>query len=140
MPAQQIKAYFQDIIEGDCHRLPGETDNIKFNSFSCKKPDYTMMLVSTYGVCIERQNQQESVRSWIEENHTVKMARFFYKEVAANHYLYRGLADAHNRWRHDGVANQDLSIEENWDAKRWENRVFAFIITITEVNAYLAMA
>ena len=51
-----------------------------------------------------------------------------------------GKVDAHNRWRHDGGANQGLSIEETWDTKRWENRVLAFIIAITEVNAYLAMA
>jgi len=42
----------------------------------------------------------------------VKKVRFFYKEVAANHYLYIGSVDAHNRWRHDGGANYGLSIEE----------------------------
>ena len=103
--------------------MPVEKDGIKFDLFAHKEPDYIMMLVSTYGACIEHQNQQESVRSWIEENHTVKMARFFYKEVAANHSIYRGSVDAHNRWRHDGGANQGLSIEEIWDTKRWENRV-----------------
>ena len=101
MPSEQIKAYIQDKIVGDCHRLPGEKDGIKFDLFVHKEPDYVMVLMSTYDACVERQNLQESVRSWIEENCTVKMARFFYKEVAAHHYLYRGSIDAHNRWRHN---------------------------------------
>ena len=58
----------------------------------------------------------------------------------ANHYLYRGSVDAHNRWRHNEGVNLDLSIKETWDTKRLKNRVFAFIIVITEVNTFLAMA
>ena len=80
-PVEQIKAYFQDKTVGDCHRLPGEKDRIKFDLFVYREPDYIMMLMRTYGACIECQDQQESERSWMQENHTVKKARFFYKEV-----------------------------------------------------------
>ena len=117
--------------------MTGEKDRIKFNLFVHKEPDYIMMLMSTYGTCIEHQNQQESRRSWID---TIKMARVFYKEVVTNHYLYKGSVDFHIGCRHDGRANQGLSIEETWDTKYWENHIFAFIIAITEVNAYIAMA
>ena len=86
------------------------------------------MLMSTCGACIVRQNQQESVRSCV------------YKEIAANHYLLRGSVDTHTRWGHDGGANQGLSITETWDTVHWKNCVFAFIIAITEVNAYLTIA
>ena len=68
------------------------------------------------------------------------MARFFYKEVVANHNQYRGSVYTHSIWRHDGTSNQGLSIEEIWGTKRWENLVFAYIITMTEVSAYVAMA
>ena len=61
MPVGQIKAYSQDKIVGDCHRLPWEKNMIKFDLFAHKEPDYIMMLMSTYGACIERKNQQGSV-------------------------------------------------------------------------------
>ena len=138
VPADDIYLYFQDKDIGTCHRLPGELDNIKFDIFAHKEPNYITMLMSTYGACIENANEKESIRSWME-NGLLKKTSFYYKQVASNHYLYRGSVDAHNRWRHDGGANQGLSIEETWDTKRWENRVFAFLIAIVEVNAYLAM-
>jgi hypothetical protein len=42
--------------------------------------------------------------------------------------------DDHNNLRH---ALQ--SIEDSWVTKRWEVRVFLFILAITEVNAFLAI-
>ena len=138
IPAEIIKKCFDDKAVGDCHRLPGDREGIKFDVFAHKEPDYITMFMSTYGSCIERPNQQISRRTWVEGNE-VKRCTFRYKEVTANHYLYRGSVDAHNRWRHDGGANQGLSLEETWDTKRWENRVFSFVIAIAEVNAYLAM-
>ena len=90
MLAEYIKAYFWDKVVGDCHRLPGEKESIKFELFAHKEHDYIMILMSTYGACIECQNQQEIVRSWVEKNCTIKEARFFYKEVTSNHYPYWG--------------------------------------------------
>ena len=88
---------------------------------------------------LKKKDQRDSVRSWLSDNNHRVNTTFRYKEVVANHYLFRGSVDAHNRWRHDGGANQGLSVEETWDTKRWENRVFAFFLSIVEVNAYLAM-
>ena len=31
-----------------------------------------------------------------------------------------------------------MSIESTWATNRWENKVFAFILAITEVNAFMA--
>ena len=50
--AEQIKAYFQDQWKTVIGCL-----EIKFDLFLHKDPNYTMMLMSTYGACIERQNQ-----------------------------------------------------------------------------------
>ena len=139
VPADDIHKFFENKDVGDCHRLPGEKEGIKFDIFAHKEPNYITMLMSTYGACIEKQDQRDSVRSWLSDNNHRVNTTFRYKEVVANHYLFRGSVDAHNRWRHDGGANQGLSVEETWDTKRWENRVFAFFLSIVEVNAYLAM-
>ena len=77
-------------------------------------------------------------RSWLE-NEKVMTSVFHYTTVPANHYLYRGTVDVHNRWRHNGGAIQGLSIEKTWSTKRWGNLVFAFIVAVVEVNTFLAM-
>ena len=58
---------------------------------------------------------------------------FRYPEVVHNHFLYRHAVDDHNGKRHSPI-----SLEVVWATKRWPNRVFAFLMSITEVNCYLA--
>jgi len=45
------------------------------------------------------------------------------------HYLYHHAVDDHNNCRHSPI-----SFEENWATKHWPDRVFGFILAITEVN------
>ena len=58
---------------------------------------------------------------------------FRYPEVVHNHFLYRHAVDDHN-----GKQHSPISLEGVWATKRWPNRVFAFLMSITEVNCYLA--
>ena len=60
------------------------------------------------------------------------MMEFKYPEVISNHYKYRGAVDSHNAKRH-----APIGLETTWATKKWENRVFAFLLAITEVNCYL---
>ena len=39
---------------------------------------------------------------------------------------------------HNGKQHSPISLEVVWATKRWPNRVFAFLMSITEVNCYLA--
>ena len=48
------------------------------------------------------------------------------------HFKYRHLVDDHNNLRHSTP-----TLEDTWKTNRWENRVFAFLLAITEVNVYL---
>ena len=59
--------------------------------------------------------------------------------MVANHYNYCGTVGEHNKYCHDCGKKHGFSLEETWNTTRWENRVFAFISAISEVNAYLAM-
>ena len=59
--------------------------------------------------------------------------------MIAKHYNYRGAVDEHNIYWHDCGTKHGLILEETWKTKRWENFVFAFILAVSEVNAYLAM-
>ena len=64
---------------------------------------------------------------------------FKYTEVIANHYNYCGAVNEHNAYWHDCGKNNGLSLEETWKTTWWSNRVFVFILAVSEVNAYLAM-
>jgi hypothetical protein len=55
-------------------------------------------------------------------------------ETFENHYLYGHAVDDHHKFRHSNI-----SLEETWVTHRWVNRVFAFVLAITEVNVFLAM-
>ena len=54
--------------------------------------------------------------------------------MIGNHFLFRHSVDDHNNKRHSPI-----SIEEIWATKWWPNRVFAFLLEVTEVNVSLGM-
>lgn len=93
-----------------------------------------MTLMSTYGSLNSNVNQRDSVR--ITDGTSIT---FKYNVVVGNHYKYRDAVDAHNSKRHDCGTKNGLSLEETWKTSRWPCRVFAFILSICEVNAYNAM-
>ena len=64
---------------------------------------------------------------------------FKYVEVIANHYKYCSAVDEHNAYWHDCGKNPGLSLEDTCKTRRWSNCVFAFILAVSERNAYLAM-
>ena len=54
--------------------------------------------------------------------------------VFYNHYkFWHDAVDDHNATRHSPI-----SLEVEWATKWWPNRVFAFLLSVTEVNAMLA--
>lgn len=128
-----IDTHFENIEVGGCDALPGVLDGVQFHIFGMKEPDYTMKLMSTYGSLTAKDDQRESKRIVKSETGEETTKTFQYTEPFANHYDYRHVVDDHNNNRHSGI-----SIEETWLTHRWENRVFAFLLAISEVNAFLA--
>ena len=60
-------------------------------------------------------------------------AAFKYPQVVYNHYKYRHCVDDNNTKRH-----LPISVKTTWATKRWEFRVFAFLLAFTKVNCMLA--
>jgi hypothetical protein len=87
-----------------------------------------MKLMATYGRLIPKADAAEKQRR--VDGATIKIK---YTEPYSNHYLYRHCVDDHNNLRHS-----DISLEEIWVTHTWENRVFAFLLAISEVNTFLA--
>ena len=68
-------------------RLPGEVDGVGFDIFSMKDPDYTMMLMSTYGQIVVKDGQRQNIRH-VEDPATGEsnVERFRYNKVISNHF------------------------------------------------------
>jgi hypothetical protein len=92
-----------------------------------KDDGYNMKLVSTYGILHVPADAKV---------HKPKIGNetkiFYYTEPFHNHYKFSHAVDDHNNNRHSYI-----SIEETWVTHTWENRVFAFLLAITEINSPL---
>ena len=86
--------------------------------------------MSTYGTL--EPIGKVSKRHWVVQAGTKRQKQVTYTEVIHNHYKFRHAVDDHNAKRHSPI-----SLEVVWVTK-WPNRVFAFILSVTEVNAMLA--
>ena len=123
-----IKDHFDDKEVGDCDAWKGQMDEVDFHVYAMKEPEYVMSLMSTYGT------NQRTGRETQRELDDGSRKKFSYPEVIGNHFLYRHSVDDHNNKRHSPI-----SIEEIWATKWWPNRVFAFLLAVTEVNVSLGM-
>ena len=118
---------------GTQSRLPGILDGVPFDIITSNEPEFVMMFMSTYGTTNPKVGQEKVRRRLNGET-----IEYYHSEVVANHYKYRDAVDAHNSKRHDGGTHQGLSLERTWHTHHWPNRVFAFILGVCEVNAYLS--
>lgn len=122
----EIRQHFDNQQVGDANALAGTLNGVPFHLFAMKEPDYVMTLMSTYGT-------MERIGKETERVANRQKVKFQYPEVFHNHFKFRHQVDDHNNRRHSPI-----SFEENWATKRWENRVFAFLLAITEVNVLLS--
>ncbi len=108
------------VVEGVC-------DRIRYFIFALKEPDYTSMIMSTYG-CLAEEGPSTSRR-----NKDGTKTWFHYVQCFFNHFRYRHVVDDHNN-----IRMADPCIEKSLGTMFWENRVFHFILAISEVNTWLA--
>ena len=123
---------------GAVDALPGIMDNVPFNIFVMRDVDYNSMLMSTYGGLTIKPAQSDTMRT-VRAGDEKTTKTFKYHQPFADYYIYRHVVDDHNNYRHDAGTKCGLSLETTWVTHRWANRVFAFIMGICEVNAYLAI-
>ena len=132
LPGDEIDEYFKKKKVGEGDSLHGTLNEVPYDLFCMKEPDYTMKIMSTYGRLIISEGQRISKRVFTKDGNKQKID-FKYAEPFANHFDYHHIVDDHNNLR-----NQTPSIEETWRAHRWANRVFAFLLAVTEINCYLS--
>ena len=129
IPGDIIADYMQDKDIGYTDSLKGVIDEVPYDIFCMKTPEYVMKLMSTYGGLKEPSRARKDA-VW-SNNGTP--CTFRYTECFANHFDFRHVVDDHNHLRHAAPA-----IEETWLTHRWPMRVFTFLFALSEINAFLA--
>ena len=114
--------------------LSGEWDETEFNIFVLKEPDYNIIMMSNFSGLTVLEGQKEDKRMVNGDVFKLK-----YPGVVADYYRYRGKVDNHVALRHDDDTKSQFGLESKWGTTLWPIRVFAFFISCTEVNVYLAM-
>ena len=127
IPGDAIDERMADKAIGSVDCLKGVLDNEPYNVYCMKEPDYTMKLMATYGSLTCHDDEKDNTRRVGDQ-----VLRFKYTKPFSDHFQYRHAVDDHNNLRHSSP-----SLEETWVTCRWTNRVFAFILAVTEVNLYL---
>ena len=134
VPGDEIDQHFTAKEVGATDTLKGVLDNVPYDIFCMKEPDYVMKIMSTYGGLVEKEGQKKSFRTFTGENGKEEKTEFIYKLPFLNHFDFRHIVDDHNKLRH-----KIPSLEETWVTNRWPVRVFQYLLACTEVNIFLAM-
>ena len=117
---------------GECDAKLGHVDNKTFYLFAMKEPNYTMMMMSTYGTLTEVE-EGGAKRSYDLDGRTITKT-FKYTVPFYNHFKFRHQVDDHNNKRHSPI-----SVEDSIGVKRWALRQFMFLFAISEINCKLAI-
>ena len=126
-----INSEMQSAEVGETRAISGVLDGVSYNFWMMREPDYIMSMMATGGRLLADETCKQTKRSWLE-NGVQRVKEFVYALPFDWHFRYRHAVDDHNNLRHAVP-----SIEETWVTTRWECRVFAFILAVSEVNAYL---
>ena len=126
-----IKNHFLNKEVGAVDAIKGRLDDVTIEIHCLKEPNYTMMLMSSYGTL--ELTDEEKTRNYQENNQNI-VKTIKYPELVYNHYQYRDSIDAHNSSRMFPIA-----MEETWKTTRWPCRVFCFLLAVTEVNCRLVL-
>jgi hypothetical protein len=126
----EFKEHFGGTEIGHADCISGTLGNVPFHIFCMQDAGYVTMFMSTYG---RLEKMGEEARRFVTTGGRIERKEFLYPEVIANHYKYRGMVDSHNAKRHSPI-----SLETTWATKSWPNRVFAFLLAVSEVNSFCA--
>jgi len=127
VPATTIANYFKDKAVGFVDCLSGSLDNVPVAIHCLKEPDYILQMMTTYGTM--ETFGEEKFRNFDNGDGQMVLKSFKYPEVVRNYYQYRDAVDSHNAARMYPIA-----LEECWKTHHWPNRVFSFLLAVTEVN------
>ncbi len=132
VPGEAIQSHFECKDVGDTDVLSGKLSGVEYFIWGMKEPDYVMKIMGTGGSLVT-EGCKETRRKWTDGNESHSKT-FTYTRPFHWHFCYGHIVDDHNNLRHSLP-----SIEDTWRTDRWPARVFAFLLSVSEVNIYLVM-
>ena len=130
----EIIQHFNNKEVGEVDAIKGMKNGKSFFIHAMKEPDYTMMLMSTYGLLNEEETGGTK-RSYLHPvTREITTKSFKYTTPFFNHFKFCHQVVDHNNRRHSPI-----SIEEVVACKRWPLRQFFFLLALTEVNTKLGI-
>jgi len=118
---------------GSTDAIHGKKDGVNYHFFMQNDKDYTMKLMGTYSSLHVNEDSKRNRRHTIDDTGKATTQFFQHAECFEHYYQARHCIDDHNHQRH-----QLPSLEDTWKTIYWENRIFQFILAISEVNAFNA--
>lgn len=95
-----IDAHFSDARVGDVDSWSGILNDVPYDIWCMKEPDYVMKIMGTYGELTVPEGQQVSVRRVEKVDGTSENIKFQYNVPFAYHFDKRHIVDDHNGVRH----------------------------------------
>lgn len=135
VPGDAIESKMKTKEIGETDSVNGKLDGFKYNLFAMKDNIYVVKLMATWGSLTISPRQESTRRYQTNADGTRTSLHFKYTQPFALYYQHRHVVDDHNNLRHSLP-----SIEHTWTTVRWANRVFAFLLSISEVNTYKAFS
>ena len=131
IPGKEMEDHFVGVELGETDAMQGTVDDVICNLWVMKEPNYLMRIMATGVRLLADDTCKETFIRW-NENGSYVVKKFKYKLTFYWNFRSRHSVDDHNNLIHALPP-----IEYKWVKDRWECRVFAFILAISEVNSFL---
>ncbi len=132
VPGDAMTEAFDEGQVGDSMAISGVLDGVKYFLWGLKEPSYVMKMIVTGGPLISNDTCKMQTRRWTEDR--VQCGKSFQFPLPYDwHYKYRHAVDDHKNLVHHSLP----SIEHTITTTRWEIHVFSFLLSVSEVNAFL---
>ena len=92
-----------------------------------------MKIMATYVELTLPEGQRQSTRVVNKDDGSTNIKKFQYAVLFTYHFHYRHIVEDHN-----GLSHMFPSLEQIWVTHNWPTCVFTFILSLFEVNTYLA--
>ena len=102
---------------GDTAAISGTLDEVKYNLWCMKEPDYVMTIMATGGRLMSDDSCKSTIRRWVEDG--LERVKEFAYALPFDWHFYRHAVDDHNNLRHALP-----SIEDTWRTIRWAYVVY----------------
>ena len=124
-----LTSHFLTSPVGTSDLIKGSYDGVDFKLICLNEPKYVSKYMSTFGSMTVANTESEEFRVLPDgQNKKFKLVEPLYFHKMAKHCV-----DDHNHLR-----QQLPALETTWKTSWWPNRVFAFLLAITEVNVFCA--